>query len=97
MGSGVGLGVIDPDWLGFHIALKMNPFLSYRDWAAKAGANAMGPNQNVGTARGRRPGRPRWRPRIRCYPFAVCRTLLPHHFRTESRELSRAQGKLGRG
>jgi len=27
-GSGVGLGLIDPDWLGFHIALKVNPFLS---------------------------------------------------------------------
>src|SRR5579875_512078 len=27
-GSGVGLGLIDPDWLGFHIALKVIPFLS---------------------------------------------------------------------
>jgi hypothetical protein len=27
-GSGVGLGLIDPVWLGFHIALKVVPFLS---------------------------------------------------------------------
>jgi hypothetical protein len=29
-GSGVGFGLTDPVWLGFHIALKVNPFLSHR-------------------------------------------------------------------
>src|ERR1035438_6022681 len=32
-GSGIKLGVAGPDWLGFHIALTMNPFLSWRDGA----------------------------------------------------------------
>jgi hypothetical protein len=35
-GSGAELGVFDPVWLDFHIALKLLPFLSRRDGVAKA-------------------------------------------------------------
>ena len=30
-GSGVGLGLVEGVWLGFHIALKVFPFLSWLD------------------------------------------------------------------
>jgi hypothetical protein len=36
MGVGLGVDEVDPDWLGFHIALTKIPFLSCGDWAAKA-------------------------------------------------------------
>ena len=32
-----------PCWVGFHIALKQFPFLSWWDWGAKAGATLSGP------------------------------------------------------
>ena len=42
--SGVGVGEGDcPCWVGFHIALNEFPFLSWRDWGAKAGPHIKGP------------------------------------------------------
>jgi hypothetical protein len=47
----VGLGLIDPEWVGFHIALKVFPFLSQRDVGCQGRANADGPkNLKVWTA-----------------------------------------------
>jgi hypothetical protein len=43
----MGLGGIELDWLGFHIALKVIPFLSCWDGVAKARASGLNPNECV--------------------------------------------------
>jgi hypothetical protein len=45
LGLVLGLGLIDPCWVGFHIALKVFPFLSCRTGDFKAGATAAGPKK----------------------------------------------------
>src|SRR6185369_10760052 len=43
-GSGVGeFGLVGPCWVGFHIALKMVPFLSWWDWGCQGRGHFSGP------------------------------------------------------
>lgn len=47
-GSGVGVGVVDPVWVGFHIALKRISFSVLVDWGiSKAGQDSLAPNNQI--------------------------------------------------
>jgi hypothetical protein len=76
--------VIDPDWAGFHIALKAIPFLSCWDWGLpRQGPNAAGPKKLIiWTAAQIASGDPFGSLRYGTLPSRSAKKLLPRYSKT---------------